>query len=134
LVIDDLDLVESRHGVSPLAPLVELLPYAAELGLSVAVSRRASGYGRAAFEPFLGQLLDLCDTGVVLSADPAEGAVMGGVRPRPLPPGRGVLVLRGQPAGEVQVAWLEAAADSPPGEQQLAPLPDPGHRGSTHPG
>jgi hypothetical protein len=42
--------------------------------------------------------------GLLLSGDPREGALLGGVRPSQQPPGRGVLVRRGQSARLIQVA------------------------------
>lgn len=107
LIIDDLELAAGRFGTAPFGPLAELLPFAADLGLSVVVARRVSGSSRAAFDPFFGRLLELCDTCVLLSGDPSEGPVVGGLRPRVRPPGRGQLVVRGEPAGEVQTAWAE---------------------------
>ncbi len=88
-----------------LVPLLDVLPYAADVGLSLVIARRLSGYARAAYEPFFSGLLELCDTAVVLSGDPSEGPVIGGVRPRRQPPGRGQLVVRGEPSGELQTAW-----------------------------
>ncbi len=108
LVIDDLDLVCGREATSALAAFADLLAPAPDLLLSVVVARRLSGSNRAGFEPFFGRLLELCETAVVLSGDPAEGPVLGGIRPIPRPPGRGILVVRGESAGQVQVATLDA--------------------------
>jgi S-DNA-T family DNA segregation ATPase FtsK/SpoIIIE len=120
LIVDDLDLLATRSdGLALLSPLLEVLPYAADIGLSVVASRRLSGFTKAAFDPFFGQLLDLCETAIVLSGDPSEGIVVGGIRPHPQPPGRGQLVQRGQRFGEVQLAWLDAA------EGPAAPVAEP---------
>jgi DNA segregation ATPase FtsK/SpoIIIE, S-DNA-T family len=107
LVIDDLELAAGPRTTAAFAALSELLPLAVDVGLSVVVARRVSGSSRAAFDPFLARLLELCETGVLLSGDPAEGPVIGGLRPRVRPPGRGQLVLGGEPAAEIQSAWLE---------------------------
>ncbi len=125
VIVDDQELVGGRGSAAgALLPLLEVLPYAADLGLSFVVARRLSGYARAAYEPFFAGLLELCDTGVVLSGDPCDGPVIGGVRPRRLGPGRGQLVVRGEPAGELQTAWfpddsehLAAAVLTPNGTQ-----------------
>jgi S-DNA-T family DNA segregation ATPase FtsK/SpoIIIE len=115
LIVDDLELVTGRTNSAVLQPLLELLPFAADIGLSVVCARRLSGYARGAYEPFFAGFLELCDCAVVLSGDPAEGPVIGGVRPRRLPAGRGQFVRHGEPAGEVQVAWQAAAgADDRP--------------------
>ncbi len=107
LVIDDLEVVAGPRTAAAFDALSELLPFAVDVGLSVVVARRVSGSNRAAFDPFLARLLELCETGVLLSGDPAEGPVIGGLRPRVRPPGRGQLVLGGEPAAEIQSAWLE---------------------------
>jgi len=44
--------------------------------------------------------------GMVLSGDPGEGDVLGGVRPRPMPPGRGYFVSRKRGIPLTQVGWL----------------------------
>jgi S-DNA-T family DNA segregation ATPase FtsK/SpoIIIE len=105
LLIDDQELAAGRNGAAVLTPLLDLLPFAADVGLSVVCARRLSGYSRGAFEPFFAGFLEMCDTAVVLSGDPSQGPVIGGIRPRRLPPGRGQLVVRGEPVGEVQLAW-----------------------------
>ncbi len=75
---------------------------------------------RGAYEPFFAGFLEFCDTAVVLSGDPAEGPVIGGVRPRRLPAGRGQFVSQGEPAGEIQGAWL-APDDGHESGQAAAP-------------
>ena len=44
----------ARNAERTFAALTELLPFAADVGLSVVIARRVSGSSRAAFEPFLG--------------------------------------------------------------------------------
>ena len=44
--------------------------------------------------------------GVVLSGDPGEGELLGGVRPRPMPAGRGVFVSRKRGKPLVQTGWM----------------------------
>jgi S-DNA-T family DNA segregation ATPase FtsK/SpoIIIE len=61
------------------------------------------------FDPVLAALRDLGCLGLMMSASPDDGALLGSVRPAPLPPGRAMVIRRGQPDGQVQVAW----ADSP---------------------
>ena len=109
VVIDDYDLVAPPDGANPLVSLVDFLPYAKDLGLHIVVARRSGGAARAMFDPVLGRLRDLGCMGLVMSASPDEGVLLGAVRPSQLPPGRGVLVTRAQPQQLIQVAWSEPA-------------------------
>ena len=104
VVVDDYDLLAAPAG-NPLSVLVEYLPHAMDLGLHLVVARRSGGAARALFEPLLAAVRDLGCTGLILSARPDEGALLGSVRPGPRPPGRGVLVTRGGDEQLVQVAW-----------------------------
>jgi S-DNA-T family DNA segregation ATPase FtsK/SpoIIIE len=113
LVIDDLELAEGRDGGMTLAALNELLPFAAVRALTVVVARRVSGSGRAAYNAFYGRFLEFCDSGIVLSGDPAEGPVFGGLRPARRPAGRGELLIHGETIGEIQTGWLSSESDQP---------------------
>ncbi|ETB33751.1 hypothetical protein N602_29415 [Mycobacterium avium subsp. hominissuis 10-5606] len=98
VVVDDYDLVASPPG-NLLAPLVEFLPYASELGLHLIIARRSGGAERAMFEPLLAGLRDLgCMSLTMSEAAPFAAAP-------PLPPGRGVLTTRAGADELVQVAW-----------------------------
>ena len=108
VVVDDYDLVAGPAG-GALASLLEFLPHAVDVGLHLIVARRSGGAARAMFDPLLAALRDHGCLGVVLSASPEEGALLGSVRPRPLPPGRGTVVTRSRPDRVVQVAWAERA-------------------------
>lgn len=104
VVVDDYDLVSTESG-NPLASLVELLPHAKDLGLHVIVARRSGGAGRALYEPLLARLRELGCLGIMMSASPDEGVLLGAQRPGALPPGRARLITR---AGErvVQLGWI----------------------------
>ncbi|MGE2730007.1 type VII secretion protein EccCa [Mycolicibacterium vaccae] len=106
LVIDDYDLVAGATG-NPLTPLADFLPHAKDVGLHVIVARRSGGAARAMFDPVLARLRDMGCSGLTMSASPDEGVLLGGVRPGPLPPGRGVLTVRGRRNELVQVAWAD---------------------------
>ncbi|MGE2689575.1 type VII secretion protein EccCa [Mycolicibacterium pulveris] len=106
VVIDDYDLVATSTG-NPLTPLADLLPHAKDLGLHVVVARRSSGAARAMFDPVLARLREPGCTGVMLSADPEEGVLLGAVRPVPLPPGRATLITRADAHQLIQVAWVD---------------------------
>jgi S-DNA-T family DNA segregation ATPase FtsK/SpoIIIE len=104
VVADDYDLVATPTG-NPLAPMLEYLPHARDLGLHLLVARRSGGAARALFDPLLAGLRDLGCMGLMMSGRPDEGALLGSVRPARLPPGRGVLVARTGEEQLVQVAW-----------------------------
>ena len=107
VVVDDYDLVAPPNGTNPLVPLVDFLPHAKDLGLHVVVARRSGGAARGMFDPVLGRLRDLGCMGLMMSASPDEGVLLGAVRPSQLPPGRGTLVSRARPEQLIQVAWSE---------------------------
>ncbi len=106
LLVDDYELVTGSTG-SPLAPLVELLPQARDIGLHLVIARRSGGAARAQFEPVIQSMRDLAAAGVVLAGDPAEGPLVGNARPAPGVPGRGQLVTRDRGVEVVQIAWTE---------------------------
>jgi DNA segregation ATPase FtsK/SpoIIIE, S-DNA-T family len=109
VVVDDYDLMAGTTGTNPLVPLVDFLPHAKDLGLHVIVARRSGGAARAMFDPVLARLRDLGCMGLMMSASPEEGVLLGSARPTKLPPGRGTLVTRSQPEQLVQVAWSDPA-------------------------
>jgi len=106
VVVDDYDLVAGSAG-NPLLPLLDLLPHARDLGLHLVIARRSGGAARAMFDPILARIKDLGAAGLMMSASPDEGVLLGSVRPGPLPPGRGTLIRRGHADHLVQVSWTE---------------------------
>ena len=106
LIIDDYDLVAGATG-NPLTPLADYLPHAKDLGLHVVIARRSGGAARAMFDPVLTRMRELGSTGLMMSASPEEGVLLGTVRPSALPPGRGTLITRGDADQLVQVAWTD---------------------------
>ncbi|MGD9619899.1 MAG: type VII secretion protein EccCa [Mycolicibacterium sp.] len=106
LIVDDYDLVVGGTG-NPLTPIADFLPHAKDLGLHVVVARRSGGAARAMFDPVLARLRDVGCAGLMMSATPEEGVLLGTVRPTRLPPGRGTLVVRGKPEEMIQVGWVE---------------------------
>ncbi|MFF0465065.1 type VII secretion protein EccCa [Streptomyces mexicanus] len=106
VIIDDYDLV-STSSVNPLAVLTEMLPFARDVGVRFIIARSSAGAGRAGYEAFMQRIKELGAQGVVLSGDPDEGELLGGVRPRSLPAGRGVFVSRRQGRRLVQVGLVE---------------------------
>ena len=106
VVVDDYDLVAGASG-NPLLPLLELLPQSRDLGLHLIIARRSGGAARAMFDPILARLRDLGCMGLMMSAGPEEGVLLGSARPASLPPGRGTLIRRGQTDQLVQVSWTD---------------------------
>ncbi|MFI5509365.1 type VII secretion protein EccCb [Mycobacterium sp. NPDC051804] len=106
LIIDDYDLVAGATG-NPLTPLADFLPHAKDLGLHVVIARRSGGAARAMFDPVLARMRELGCLGLMMSASPEEGVLLGTVRPSALPPGRGTLISRSDADQLVQVAWTD---------------------------
>ncbi len=74
LLVDDYDLVAPVGGAAhPLAPLVEFLAQAKDVGLHVVVARRCGGAARALFDPLLGRLRELGAATVIMNGSPDEG-------------------------------------------------------------
>lgn len=107
IVVDDYDLVASSQG-NPLAPLLPLLPQAADVGLHLAVARRAGGASRS-FDQVLQTLGDLAMPVLLLPGSPDEGPIVGRLRPKRGVPGRSQLVTRDRGQEVVQLAWTERA-------------------------
>ncbi|MGL5929467.1 MAG: type VII secretion protein EccCa [Dermatophilaceae bacterium] len=103
LVVDDYDLVAS--GGSPLEPIVPLVPHARDVGLHVVLARRSAGASRGLYDPLVQRVTEVGAAGLLLSGDPAEGAVFAGMKMTPQPPGRGVLLRRSPGSGLLQLAW-----------------------------
>ncbi|MCB5906922.1 hypothetical protein LIU39_05735 [Streptomyces sp. SF28] len=106
VVVDDHDLGGNGRN-SPLAPLVDYLPQARELGFHLIAARRVSGFGRTAMtEPLLTRGRELGAAGLVLSGDPKEGVLISGERAAPRP--------------RAAASW---SAASPPARSSRSPSP-----------
>jgi S-DNA-T family DNA segregation ATPase FtsK/SpoIIIE len=108
LLIDDYDLVAGA-AVNPLAPLLEYLPQARDIGLHLVITRRIGGASRALFDPMIGRIRELASPGIMMSGPREEGALFGTIKPQPLPPGRGWLFTRRDGARLIQLAWTPPA-------------------------
>ncbi|SCL14844.1 type VII secretion protein EccCa [Micromonospora inyonensis] len=105
VLVDDYDLVATGPA-NPLRALEEYLPQARDVGLHLVLVRRSGGAARAQYEPIIQRLRELSTAGLVMAGSPEEGALVGPVRPGPLPPGRGRLVTRREGVRLVQLAYL----------------------------
>lgn len=105
VLVDDYDLVATGPA-NPLRALEEYLPQARDVGLHLVLARRSGGATRAQFEPIIQRLRELSAAGLVMTGSPEEGALVGSVRPEPLPPGRGRFVTRKEGVRLVQLAHL----------------------------
>ncbi|MBA0051891.1 type VII secretion protein EccCa [Streptomyces sp. AJS327] len=108
LLVDDYELVSASSG-NPLDVLIDQLPYARDIGVHLIVARNANGASRSTYEPFMRTVRELGAQGLILSGDPMEGELLGNVRPRPMPPGRGAFVSRKRGVPLVQTGWWPGA-------------------------
>jgi S-DNA-T family DNA segregation ATPase FtsK/SpoIIIE len=106
VIIDDYDLVAT--GMNPLAPLLEYLPFARDIGLRVIIARTSGGASRSLYEPAMQRMRELGAQGIVLSGDRTEGALLGNIAPSQLPPGRGYFHTRRRGGQLIQTGWLPA--------------------------
>ena len=107
VIVDDYDLVVTQSG-NPLAPLLEFLAQAKDVGLHMIIARRTGGAGRALFEPVIARLREISSPGIVMSGNKDDGILLGTVKLQQLPPGRGTMVSRKAGQQLMQVAWLAA--------------------------
>lgn len=106
VLVDDYDLVATQQS-APVAALQPLLAQARDVGLHVAVARRAGGASRAMYEPVIQTMRDLAMPQLLLSGSPDEGPLLGNLRAHPAPSGRGRLITRERGVEVVQMAWTE---------------------------
>ncbi|MDG4828034.1 type VII secretion protein EccCa [Solwaraspora sp. WMMD1047] len=105
VLVDDYDLVATGPA-NPLRALEEYLPQGRDVGLHLVLARRSGGAARALYDPIVQRLRELSAPGLVMSGSPDEGALIGTVRPGPLPPGRGRLITRREGVRLVQLGHL----------------------------
>lgn len=108
VIADDFDLL-SPAGPGPLAPLLPYIPQARDLGLHLIVLRRSGGAARALFEPVIQTLKENGATGILLSGDRQEGQIWPGAAMSTQPPGRALLIRRGQPPRRFHAALVSNA-------------------------
>ena len=104
ILVDDYDLVATSSG-NPLMELIDLLPQAGDIGLHVIITRRMGGASRAAYEKVLQMMNDLAVTGILLSGNTSEGAIINGVKPKRAIAGRAQVVHRELGVVAAQLTW-----------------------------
>ena len=100
LIIDDVDQIPDSAAISgpyigqrPWTPLIGLLTQAADLGLRVIVTGRATGSGHGLMtNPLLRRFNDLQATTLMLAGNPQDSGKIRGQRFGRLPAGRAILL------------------------------------------
>lgn len=123
LLIDDVDQIPDTPAVTgpyvgqrPWTPLLGLLAQAADLGLRVIVTGRATGSAHGLMtSPLLRRLGDLQATTLMLSGNPTEAGKVRGHRFTRQPPGRAVLLDDTDTATRLQLVNPFVGADIHPG-------------------
>lgn len=105
VLVDDYDLVATNAG-NPVAVLQPLMAQAQDIGLHIIVARRSGGASRAMYEPVLQTMTELGASGILLSGNPEEGAIIGRVKPVKSDPGRAQYVSRESGRVVAQLAWV----------------------------
>ncbi|HEY5834692.1 type VII secretion protein EccCa [Streptomyces sp.] len=109
VLVDDYDLVASPMR-TPFEPLLEHLPLGYEVGFHMVVSRAAAGAMRGLNDPLIRRMLEVNAPGLLMSCPPSEGYIFGSVKPRILPPGRGLYITR-RSTVQMQTALVEEVGD-----------------------
>ncbi|KOG40720.1 type VII secretion protein EccCa [Streptomyces resistomycificus] len=104
ILVDDYDVLTTA-GQQPLAPFVPYIPSAVDIGLHFVLTRRVAGASRGLYEPLLQGLRESGSSALVMSGDRSEGQLFPNVYASPQPPGRGVLVRRGQSNRLIQTVY-----------------------------
>lgn len=102
VVVDDYELV-SAPGDNALAPLSEFVAQGSAVGLHLVLARDSAHANRALHDPIIGRMREVSTPGLLMSADAAEGRLIGTITASKLPPGRGTLVSRSLHSGPQQI-------------------------------
>jgi DNA segregation ATPase FtsK/SpoIIIE, S-DNA-T family len=77
-----------------------------DVGLHLVVVRRSGGVGRAMYESVLQTMGELGATGILLSGNPEDGALIGRAKPMRSFPGRAQVVSREKGRFAAQLVWV----------------------------
>lgn len=102
VLVDDAEMLSSGMS-NMLLPLDPLLAQARDVGLHMVLARR-TGSGIMS-DRFVTKLRELGGTGLILSGNPDDGAVIGRVKAMPSRPGRAQVVARNSGLFRAQIAW-----------------------------
>lgn len=105
VLVDDYDLVSTSQG-NPLQAIAPMLAQAADVGLHVVLTRRSGGASRASYDQILQGMTDLGATGILLSGNPEEGALIGKLKPVVAGAGRAQVVSRELGGFGAQLAFV----------------------------
>jgi S-DNA-T family DNA segregation ATPase FtsK/SpoIIIE len=121
LIIDDYEMI-GNTTVNPFTPLLDFLSQGTEIGLHVIVARSANGAARGMSDPLLRRLIEVNTPMLLLSCPPAEGHILGDVRPRQLPVGRAQHITRRRTL-QIQTAMVtEPAYDPSPDPRKMTTM------------
>ena len=112
IIIDDFELSESAGSAGPLQGLIPVLAQAADVGVHIILARSTAGASRSMSNPAIRRMWELGTPALLLSCPKTEGAFLGNLRPRVLPPGRAQFINRRRSVRLVQTPLVED--DSPP--------------------
>ncbi|MEV5483569.1 MULTISPECIES: type VII secretion protein EccCa [Streptomyces] len=107
VLVDDYDILTTA-GQEPLAPFLPYIPSAVDIGLHFVLTRRVAGASRGIYEPLVQGLRESGSSALLMAGDRGEGQLFPGVYASWQPPGRGVLIRRGQPNRLIQTVYSPA--------------------------
>ncbi|MEU7179934.1 MULTISPECIES: type VII secretion protein EccCa [Streptomyces] len=104
VLVDDYDVLTTA-GQEPLEPFLPYILSAADIGLHFVLTRRVAGASRGIYEPLVQGLRESGSSALLMAGDRGEGQLFPGVYASQQPPGRGVLIRRGQPNRLIQTVY-----------------------------
>ncbi|HWS35593.1 MAG TPA: type VII secretion protein EccCa [Actinoplanes sp.] len=92
VLVDDFELLAGPEN--PLTGLIPYVPHGADIGFHLVVARGTTNLMRVSMDPVLRRLQETNSPDLAFSCPPSEGALLGGIKGRALPPGRALLLTR----------------------------------------